>query len=293
MPEILKDYHFDIIHSNCSVIDLGGYLSCKLKIKHVWHLREFGDLDYNLHPIGGQWYERYTYRHADAYVAISKAIAAYFKNKVPPRKIHTIYNGVYQPHYLPISNHCNSTIQFLCAGLVSPAKNQKEIVLAVDELVNVRKVPYSFHLTIVGNQVQQYVEGLMSLIKDKNLNNYIDIMGEIDGIQSLAARMDVGIMPSRSEAFGRVTVEYQMQNLLVIANEAGANPELIENNVTGLLYPTGNYQSLADKMQWVMEHPLRMQEIAQKGMEHAHQFFTSKRNTREIYELYQKLLIHP
>ena len=290
LADVLRRYHFDIIHSNTSVIDIGGYLSRKLGIKHVWHFREFGDSDYNLHPIGGLAYERYTYNHADAYIAISKAIANHFKDKVTSQKIHTIYNGIYLSDDQPISNHDNSTIQFLCAGFISPVKNQKEIVHAVDELVNVRQIPYLFHLTLVGNQEQQYVEELKSLIRDKKLNKYIDIMGEVNGIHSLAAKMDVGIMSSRSEAFGRVTIEYQMQNLLVIANNAGANPELIQDGVTGLLYEKGNYKALADKMQWAIEHSLSLREMAQKGKEHAHQFFTSKRNTKEIYDLYHKLI---
>ena len=39
---------FDLIHSNSSVIHIGDYLSKKLRIPHIWHLREYGKEDYNL-----------------------------------------------------------------------------------------------------------------------------------------------------------------------------------------------------------------------------------------------------
>lgn len=284
----LLPYHFDIIHSNSSVIDIGGYLSKQLKIKHVWHLREFGEEDYSLKPIAGKWYERYTYRHADAFIAISKIIAEYYKGIINPKKIRTIYNGVYHNEETPISQHKSEVIQFFCAGVLCEGKNQKELVLALDELVNYRNIR-NLHLTLVGIPTKPYVNELNTLIKEKNLNEYIDILPEVDGIQSLASKMDVGIVPSKAEAFGRVTIEYQLQNLLVIANDAGANPELIEDNVTGVLYKTGKVHELADKMQWAIEHPLHLRKVSLQGREHARQFYTSKRNTREIYNLYQIL----
>lgn len=285
----LQPYHFDIIHSNSSVIDIGGYLSKKLKVKHIWHFREFGDLDYDLRPIGGRTYERYTYQHADAYIAITKAVANHFKNKVEQSKVHTIYNGIFISDKVPISTHQNTSVQFFCAGIISEGKNQKEIVLAMNELINVRQIKGTCQLTLVGIQTQPYTNQLTALIREKHLDKYVHVLPEMNSIQSLTATMDVGIMCSKAEAFGRVTIEYQLQNLLVIANKSGANAELIENGKTGQLYESGNYKSLADKMQWAIEHPQDMKQLAQRGMKNARKHFTSERNTREIYHLYQKI----
>ena len=290
--KILQSYHFDIIHSNSSVIDLGAYLSKMLGAKHVWHLREFGDRDYNLKPIGGRWYERFTYRHADAFIAISKVVADYFRGKLPTEKIHTIYNGIFAADDIPLSTHDNAAIEFFCAGIICEGKNQKEIVLALDELINVRKVNKTCHLTIVGIHSQPYTDQLIGLIREKHLEQYVSVLPEAECIQPLAATMDVGIMCSKAEAFGRVTIEYQLQNILVIANKSGANTELIEDGRTGLLYESGNHKSLADKMQWAIEHPQDLQQLSQRGLENAKRNFTSERNTCEIYRLYQELLSH-
>ena len=54
----LKDLHFDLIHSNSSVIDVGGYISRKIGVRHIWHLRDFGELDYSLYSIWGKLYEK-------------------------------------------------------------------------------------------------------------------------------------------------------------------------------------------------------------------------------------------
>ena len=42
----LQSLNFDLVHSNSSVIDFWGYINRKLEVKHVWHLREFGEADY-------------------------------------------------------------------------------------------------------------------------------------------------------------------------------------------------------------------------------------------------------
>lgn len=285
----LKNYDFDIIHSNTSVIDIGAYLSRQLKAKHVWHLREFGDKDYDLHPIGGRLYENFTYRHADAYIAISKIIAEYFSSKVHGQRLYTIYNGIYQDDTIELSPHKNAITQFFAAGIISEVKNQKEIIMAVDELVHGRGVK-AIHLTLVGIHIEPYIQEIFAMIRDRGLDEYVTILPEVDGIQSLAAQMDVGIMSSRAEAFGRVTIEYQLQNLLVIVNDAGANSELIENNVTGLLYKAGDYRQLADKMQQVIENPEMMVSLAAAGRKHAQEHFLSTHNTEAVFHLYQELL---
>lgn len=50
--KLLKKENIDIVHSNSSVIRIGPSLAKKLHAKHVWHIREFIDLDLNRKPFG-------------------------------------------------------------------------------------------------------------------------------------------------------------------------------------------------------------------------------------------------
>lgn len=285
----LKSYHFDIIHSNSSVIDFGGYLRLLLRCKHVWHFREFGDLDYNLHPIGGKMYEKFTYKHTDAIIAISEIIARHYSAKVDEKKIHVIYNGVLDVENKYQSIHGSKQVQFFCAGILSDSKNQKEIVRAVDVLVN-QYHKSGFNVTFVGRHLEPYTTELRQMINKKNLNAYISILPESDGIKEITKNMDVGIVPSHAEAFGRVTIEYQLQNLLVIGNDQGANPELIQNGKTGLIYKQADYNKLANMMQDVIENDMDWKGIAKAGMLNAKKHFLSSYNTDAIYKLYQEIL---
>ena len=102
--------------------------------------------------------------------------------------------------------------------------------------------------------------------------------------------MDVGLMLSRNEAFGRVTVEYMMQNLAVIASDTGANPEIIKNGLTGLLYHYGDAVHLAEQMLYYVENVDKMKEVAKEGMSHVHKCFTSTQNSLNIYSTYCELI---
>ncbi len=285
----LLPYKFDIVHSNSSVIDCGAWLSKQLRCYHVWHLREYGDDDYRLYPIGGVRYEKKVYRHADAFIVISESVKNHFSTKLDGDKIQVIYNGIPPVDKHLCSQHRNKKIEFICAGIICETKNQKEIVVAVNELVN-NKHETDFHVTLVGIQIKQYTDLLLQYIKDFQIERFITFLPEVDGIQQLASKMDVGIVPSHAEAFGRVTVEYMLQNLLVIANNQGANTELITDGLTGMIYPIGDSIALADKMQKVIHNRQLLMSLSKAGCDHANAHFLSHANTKSIFELYKKLV---
>lgn len=285
----LQNLKIDIIHSNSSVIDLGAYISHQLKVKHVWHFREFGDKDYNLTPILGKRYERFIYRQADAYIAISKVIADHFKDYVDSNKLHTIYNGISFNEKYPLSSHRNETLAFLCAGIIDPPKNQKEIALAVNELVNTRGVR-NFVVRIIGLRGEPYTSEIEKYVNEHSLTQYIYVLEEADGIDEIASQSDVGIMCSNCEAFGRVTVEYMLYNLAVIANDEGANTEIIIDGDSGMIYPHNDYVALADRMQELINNKQTLCKLAEAGRKRAKKMFLSKYNTEAIYKLYDTLI---
>lgn len=290
--EKLKTLKFDLIHSNSGVIDIGHFLSRELRVKHVWHLREFGDLDYSLYPILGNLYQIMTYRcGGDAFVAISNAISNHYKKMIPKEKVHVIYNGICLDKYNLLAKHENTKLQMVCAGVIMPEKGQKEIVLAVNELV--ARGIINMHLTLVGFPTDYYVNEIKDYIEKNHLQEYVTILPETDDMNHLLSTMDIGIVPSKSEAFGRVTVEYMLQNLAVIVNDSGANCEIVQDGISGLIYKQGNHVALADKIEEIIVDRQKMIKLAADGRNRAMQRFLSSYNTESINNLYEELLQTP
>lgn len=285
----IRNKKIDLIHSNGSVIDIGAYLSIIINKKHIWHLREFGDLDFKLHPLLGKKYESIIYNTANAFIAISKKIQEHFALKINKNKIHLIYNGISPEVYNITANHNNTTINICISGLISKAKNQLEAVKAVELIVK----KYNFqqlHLFIIGNNKNDYGKELLDYINKHQLNEFITFTGMIQNVPEYLSRMDIGLMLSQNEAFGRVTIEYMLQELAVIASNTGANEEIITNNLDGLIYELNNIEMLASSILKLCNNKEFLLQIASNGKQTALNKFTSHQNTNSIYKLYQNIL---
>ena len=291
-PRILwkmRSKQYDIIHSNSSVISLGAFI-CRVKhTPHVWHLREYGLLGLNYTSLLGRCYEKWVYQHGDLFIAISNSLKAYYSDIIPLKKIRMIYNGVLPPEDRYIASHQNNTVQFCMVGVLVNQKRQIDSLKAANILVNKWNVT-GFHLSFIGLEEATYAHKLHEYIDENGLSDYVSFMGEHSNISALLCHMDVGLMLSSFEAFGRVTVEYMMHGMAVIASDSGANPEIVENSVSGIIYPLGDIEELARQMRVLINDRTKILEYADKGKRRALKMFTSLKNTEQIYQIYQTII---
>src|SRR5690606_6596919 len=101
--------------------------------------------------------------------------------------------------------------------------------------------------------------------------------------------MDVGIICSRFEAFGRVTVEYMYNRLVVVGSSSGATSELIGSNDKGYLYQLGDIEDFASKLLHIEKNRFILPEVGNRASEYATTKFSSELNTKTIFDLYRNL----
>lgn len=284
----LRNHSFDIIHSNGSVLSLGAFLSRMKRCPHVWHLREAGALHYGTKSLPGKWYEKWVYRHGDVFIAISQALKSYYASIIPTDKIRQIYDGIRISDKCSIAKHDNATFQLCMVGLVTPPKNQLDALKALSILVNEWQIT-QVHFSMIGFEEPAYSEILHSFVHAEGLEDYVTFLGERNDVGDLLTSMDAGLMLSKFEAFGRVTVEYMMHGLAVIASDTGANPEIVEDRTTGLLCKLGDVQELASHMRTLITDREMLLRFSEKGRERASRLFSLNRNVQQIYEVYQSL----
>ena len=283
----LRKIKLDLVHSNVSVIDIGLWISKIKHTKHIWHLREFGDSDFGIYPVLGRFVERCIYKRSDQFIAISQAIKNAYKNVIPENKISLIYNGVVIKAPNLMAKHTSGIVKFVLVGAICETKNQMEALRAFKLLID---RGYNAQLHFVGLQDEKYFALLKKYITEHSLDKSVKFWGVRDDVAEILSEMDVGLMLSRSEAFGRVTVEYMLQNLAVIASNTGANPELIDNGKTGYIYELGDIEKLAAEMQFYIENKDIMLQIANNGRVDAINRFSSIQNTIAVYNLYSKVI---
>lgn len=286
---ILKKNKIDIIHTNTNRDDFGAILAQKYNIPHIWHLREFGENDYECIFLRKD-YINYMNKFTTNFIAISKVIKDYFITKgIEKNKVELIYNGIHinQKTSKKIINNDNK-MKIVFLGGICNNKGQYQLIDSLKYLP--KEVRNNIIIDFYGNGSEKYINYLKSKVKNLELGNNIKFYGYCNDIDEKINTYDVGIMCSKSEAFGRVTIEYMTNNLITIASDTGANPELIDNGKNGFLYKYDNIKSLADVLLTVYNLPQADRDTIIQNGYLLSKSFSDRNNALNIYNLYKKIL---
>jgi N-acetyl-alpha-D-glucosaminyl L-malate synthase BshA len=83
------------------------------------------------------------------------------------------------------------------------------------------------------------------LAHDLQIHDRVHFLGKQERVNELLPLADLMIMPSQLESFGLAALEAMACKVPAIATRVGGVPELIEDGVTGLLYPVGKVEDMA------------------------------------------------
>ena len=109
----------------------------------------------------------------------------------------------------------------------------------------------AFHAVILGNEQGRglYKKKLIRLVEQYRLTNQIKFIDECKDMALAYQVSDIIVSASiEPEAFGRVAVEAQSMEKMIIASNIGGSNETIINEKTGLLFESGNANALSQMM---------------------------------------------
>ncbi len=237
LPEIeriIKEFKPDVIYTNTSVVAMGHIIARRQKIPHVWHVREFGDLDYD-----------YVYFPAKTYIkrCIASSKRCIFGSEAlrnawlgPSLKnSHVVYNGIFENEWhFPPKKLPGSSVRLGIVGGIVSGKGQDVAIEAFGNLI--QQIP-SCSLTLYGDTIDRsYHQKLLLLIKQLNIEEKVSIMGFESDKNKIFDNLDVLLSCSRMEGFGRTIVEAMSRGVPVIGNQSGGIVEIIDDKINGLLY---------------------------------------------------------
>ncbi|WP_169314973.1 glycosyltransferase family 4 protein [Rubinisphaera brasiliensis] len=233
------DAPFDIVYSNSSVVDIGWRLAHRLNVPHVWHLREMAESHYDYRFIEGKRRFRKKLNAGGRVIAISNAVRSeYF----PPDKKHTctvIPNGVYDDEtMLTLAERVkqkrstrNGTLQAGIVGVVAPDKGI-DVALHATKLA-IERHHCSVHLHVVGRGAVDYYSRMADSL---GLSTHVTFHGYQEDPTKLMLSLDIILNCSKAEGFGRTTIEGMACGAVPFVNSSGANSEIIEHGINGLVF---------------------------------------------------------
>jgi len=293
--KILRKINPDIIYTNTSVINIGALIAKKLKKPHIWHIREFGELDHNLEftlPIKER--SKFVYDNSEYVIFNSKAVEKYYNGDI--KKNGVIYNNV------SIESDClnnnfedsdeffkrKNSYKLIIIGTIHSGKNQEDVIFAVEDLV---KNGIDVELDIVGKGDIDYTEKLKKIILLKKLENNVRFLGYVDKPYCALYQTDVLIVCSKSEAFGRTIVEGMLMKKPIIATRTGGIPEIISDGVNGLLYTAGNYNELAEKIKFLYKDKEKVELYINNAYNFAIENFSDEKYSGQIKNILYMILL--
>ena len=287
--DIVKNEKIDLIHTCNNRIDTGAIVAIRNKIPHVWHIREFGDLDYRVLHVRK---DKIAFMNEgnNYFVAISDAVKHHWiKKGLLDNKITTIYNGfsVEKLKSRKIIKRSYKKINAIFVGYIIKTKGQGQVIKALAKLPE--RIKESFHIDFYGDYSNAYYRYLKFLIKKYHLQKNISFCGFDIKIEEKLDQYNLAFMCSKSEGFGRVTIDYMLHQVPVIASNTGANQELIEDKVNGLLYEYNNIDDLADKIMYAYNNE-KLNDISKNAYQSAVEKYDLNKSGQDMYSLYQKIL---
>ncbi|MEW6745173.1 MAG: glycosyltransferase [Planctomycetota bacterium] len=121
----------------------------------------------------------------------------------------------------------------------------------------------------------------------------VQYVGEVEQkeLPALYRRATVFVHPTLwDEPFGMPVVEAMASGTPAVAGRAGAMPEIIEDGVSGLLFPPGDSDALAACLREIFDDPKRARELGEAGRQRALDHFTWDRTAQTFEGIVSEVL---
>lgn len=259
LTRIAKDFAADIIHTNVSVINIGYKAARRLGIPHVWHIREYGALDFYYYYYYTRSMHLRKYHQPNSYqVCITKDIRRY-NGLDNSSRTRVIYDGVLPRAAVRFS--ADKKPYFLFAGRLEENKGIKDAILAFACFLKANPTS-SFRLKIAGDTPDvSYKQTLVKLADDNGISDRVDFLGMRSDVYDLMYEAYALLVPSYSEGFGFITAEAMFNGCLVIGRDIAGTKEQFDNGFEH----TG--KEIALRFNTIEEMAERMSTVVTEGIE--------------------------
>jgi len=267
-PEIvekIRKANPDIVLTQTSVIPQSAVAASILGKPHIWWLREFCDLDHGLHlPLSPREMGN-VFKSLSTYIFVnSEAVANHFFDKASESVI------IKSP--LPRNSKAmfkdNSSQENRVVGVVASFQAGKGHIDAIRAIALLSSRGFSIQLRLYGHGNPDQVTAIKNAIRDLGAQKYISIAGHIDNRDKIYEQLNAVIVPSRNEAFGRVSIEATNAGIPVVFASSGGLGEAMIAGVTGLTYEPGDTKALADAIKDVLYNRDLGKDLVERAKKH-------------------------
>lgn len=230
------------------------------------------------------------YYNVDSFVYISKYVKKEKEKQFPLLKNRNnciIYNGTELRKDTGEDFIDLKKISLLDIAGLTEIKNIKVLIKAFNILVNINKSE-NIYLYIAGDGPKK--KELLSLISKFQLTKYVFLLGYQKNVGGLLNSCNIFVHPCYKEGFGIVVTEAMRAEKPIIVANAGALPELIEHEKTGLVVDPHSPQKWVDAIIKLIQNYEFAKSLGSNARAKAEHKFNAQKFVKNYKRLYLKLI---
>jgi sugar transferase (PEP-CTERM/EpsH1 system associated) len=259
--KLLRQLKPDIVHTrnmgtmDCAFIAFLARVPVRIHGEHGWDVFDPDGTNRKY-----RWMRLILHRFVHRIVTVSDDLRRWLVNVVgiPEPKVQHICNGVDTERFRPREPQSTNDPAVVVGSVTrfSPIKdplNLVEAFISVQANAAASDTP-SRLLMIGGGELHQRA---VASLRDAGLLQVSSLPGSRDDIPEQLRSMDIFVLGSLREGISNTVLEAMASGLPVIASDTGGNPELIEEEVNGVLVPPGDRAALASAVKQYIQDPDR------------------------------------
>jgi glycosyltransferase involved in cell wall biosynthesis len=294
LVRITRNYSPDIIHGNSSkggiYAGIAGRL-CRVPsivfTAHGWAFNE-----------ARPWWQRkiiasihwLTILLSHKTICVSDAIAHDIEHLPFIRKKLTVVHSGIEPQFSLdrykarelLAPHLVATPLWI--GTIAELHPVKQIDVLIKAFARLSQVHPHMALVLMGEGSER--ERLETLVREQGLATRIHFCGHVREASSYLSALDIFVFPSRSEALGYALLEAGSAGLPSVASAVGGIPEIITDQESGLLVPSGDISALTEALHLLLVNAELRVKIGRALNERVSRVFSREQMLRETFALY-------
>ncbi len=295
LERIVRDFGAELVFSNSAATFAGALAARRARVPHVWFIHEIldGDRPFLSYLFGRRRLAAFIRRHSARVVANSRTTARAFGG---PAAVEIVYNGLPASRGRPADKGAWRRAMGFAAGdklagvvgKIYPGKGQRK---AVEALAVLRDRFPGLKLVLIGEtrdpRYRRSVEDAAAVL---GLGDRVVFAGYQADLSAALASLDLLLVPSSVESFGRAALEAMAAGTPVVAAPEGGLLELVRPGETGFLATSGRAESLAAAAALVLEDPARARAVAERAAVEAVERFSLPAEVRRLERILEEAL---
>jgi glycosyltransferase involved in cell wall biosynthesis len=286
--ELARQTRADVIHAHGYKADVYVYFAMRgsgtpfISTCHSWYTN---DLLAHVYAIG----DRLVLRRFAEVVAVSAEVKQQLLDAgIRKDRVHQVDNGI---DLRPFSStprprrEGQGEDQALDVGWVGRLSHQKGADIFLRAIAQTLTHLPKTKFTLVGDGPDR--EQLESLIDELNIRQSVTLAGRREDMPAVYASFDILVSSSRLEGLPMAILEGMASSRPWIATPVGDVPSVILNDVTGVLVPPENVESLSAALVDLLRDPARQVRLGTAARKLVEDRFSAERMTEDYLRIYQ------